>query len=503
MSALQSFGVGLSFMVQNPISFVYLILGVFMGMVFGAIPGLTAALAVSLVLPFTYAMVAQNGLTTLIAIYVGGISGGLVSAILLNIPGTPSSLVTCFDGSPMAKKGRAGDALSLGVFASLFGGIFSALALIIIAPQLARIALIFGPWEYFAMGVMGLSVVVSLCSGQDLLKGLIGTIIGILLGSVGMDSVSGVARFNFGAWQLYAGLGNLPTLMGLFALAEILTQLRTLHQSGSVLQTGKVRFFPEKRLIKGHLRNYFVSSVIGTIIGILPGVGQSTASMIAYNQARQASKEPEKFGTGCEDGIIASEAANNAVCGGAIIPMLTMGIPGDTVTAILLGGLVVHGLQPGPLLFTSNAEIVGVVFAAYLIANIVMYVMFMKLMKVFIKLLSVPLKYLFPILIVMCTLGSFTVNNRIFDIWVLFGVGILGYILTNNGFALPPVVLGYILSTIIESNFRTALIGARGSFAEVFTRPIACVLLLVAVIMILWPLVKMARDKKAKAKRSA
>lgn len=496
MSALSTLGSGLEFMIHNPISFVYLIVGVFFGMVFGAIPGLTAALAVSLILPFTYAMVAQNGLTTLIAIYVGGISGGLVSAIMLNIPGTPSSLVTCFDGSPMAKQGRAGEALSLGVFASLFGGTFSALALIIIAPQLAKIALIFGPWEYFAMGVMGLAVVVSLCSTGDIIKGLIGAIIGLLLGSIGMDSVSGVARFNFGAWQLNAGLGNLPTLMGLFALAEILTQLGTMNQTGQVLQSGKIRFFPEKRLVQGHMKNYCLSSLIGTVIGILPGVGQSTACMIAYNQARQTSKTPEKFGTGCEDGVIASEAANNAVCGGALIPMLTMGIPGDTVTAILLGGLVVHGLQPGPLLFSSNADIIGVVFVAYLLANFVMYVMFMKLMKFFIKVLSIPMKYLFPILLIMCSLGSFTGNNRIFDIWVLFAVGILGYVLTHCGFALPPIVLGYILSKIIESNFRTALIGARGNFGEILTRPIALALMAVAAVMIIWPLAKMAREKK-------
>lgn len=500
MAALTSVGIGLEFMIQNPISFVYLVLGVFFGMVFGAIPGLTAALAVSLILPFTYAMVAQNGLTTLIAIYVGGISGGLVSAILLNIPGTPSSLVTCFDGSPMARSGRAHHALSLGVFASLFGGVFSGLALIIIAPQLAKIALIFGPWEYFAMGVMGLAVVISLCSTDDLLKGLIGAIIGLLIGSIGMDSVSGVSRFSFGFWQLNAGLGNLPTLMGLFALTEILTQLRTINQKGAVLKTEKVRFIPERELVVPHLKNYFRSSIIGTLIGILPGVGQSTACMIAYDQAKQSSKYPEKFGTGIEDGVIASEAANNAVCGGAIIPMLTMGIPGDTVTAILLGGLVVHGLQPGPLLFQTNQDIIGVVFVAYLLANFVMYAMFLKLMPFFIKVLTIPLKYMFPILLVMCSLGSFTVNNRIFDIWVLFVIGLLGYTLVNNGFALPPVVLGYILSKIIESNFRTALIGARGDFGEILTRPIAMGLMFVAVIMVVWPMIKKAKKKKAAAK---
>ena len=501
MSALTSVGIGLEFMIQNPISFVYLTLGVFFGMVFGAIPGLTASLAVTLILPFTYAMVAQNGLTTLIGIYVGGISGGLVSAILLNIPGTPSSLVTCFDGSPLARQGKAHDALSLGVFASLFGGVFSALALIIIAPQLAKIALLFGPWEYFAMGVMGLAVVVSLCSTDDLLKGLIGAIIGLLIGSVGMDSVSGVSRFTFGFWQLGAGLSNLATLMGLFALTEILTQLSTFNQKSTVLKSEKVRFFPDlKRLFFPNIKNYIRSSAIGTIIGILPGVGQSTACMIAYDQAKQASDHPENFGKGEHNGVIASEASNNAVCGGAIIPMLTMGIPGDTVTSILLGGLVVHGLQPGPLLFQTNQDIIGVVFVAYFLANFVMYAMFMKLMPFFIKVLTIPLKYMFPILLVMCSLGSFTVNNRVFDIWVLLIIGLLGYILINCGFSLPPIVLGYILASIIESNFRTALMGSRGNFADIFTRPIAMGLMIFATIMVIWPLYKMRKKKAAAAK---
>ena len=500
MSGFATLGFGLEWFIQNPISFVYLILGVFFGMVFGAIPGLTAALAVSLILPFTYAMVAQNGLITLVAIYVGGISGGLCSAILLNIPGTPSSLVTCFDGSPMARSGRAGQALGLGVFASLLGGIFSAFALILIAPQLAKVALAFGSWEYFAMGIMGLSVVISLCSGQDLIKGLIGAVIGIFLGSVGLDNVSGVPRFTFGAWQLYAGFSNLATLMGLFALAEILGQVGHLNQHGKLIEHEKVGFFPKKQFFFGHIKNYLTSATLGTIIGILPGVGQSTASMIAYNTQVQVSKHPETFGKGDPDGVIASETANNAVCGGALIPMLTMGIPGDTVTAILLGGLVVHGLAPGPLLFQTNTDLIGAVFMAYVIANFVMYAMFMGLMNVFIKLLTIPLKYMFPLLLVMCSLGSFTINNRIFDIWVLFGIGILGYILVNCGFSLPPIVLGYILSGMIESNFRTAIIGAEGNFAAVFNRPIALALLAVSIIMFVFPIIKMAIKKKKGSK---
>lgn len=501
METLASVGIGLEFMIQNPISFLYLVFGVFFGMVFGAIPALSAALAVSLILPFTYSMLPQNGLTTLVAIYVGGISGGLVSAILLNIPGTVASLVTCFDGSPMAKKGRARDALSIGVFSSLFGGIISGLALIVIAPQLAKVALVFGPWEYFALGIMGLGVVISLSSSGDMLKGLIGAVLGILVGTVGIDSVSGVHRFTFGMWQLGAGFSQLPVLMGMFAMTEIFTQVRNIRQHGNILhETKRLSLIPERKLFKGQTFNLIRSSVIGILIGILPGVGQSTASMIAYDQAKKASKTPEKFGTGIEDGLVASEAANNAVCGGAMIPMMTMGIPGDAITAILLGGFVVHGLQPGPLLFTANKDIVGVVFVAYMLACVVMYIMLMTLMPLFIKTLTLPLKYMFPILLVLCALGSFTLNNRVFDIWVLFGIGLFGYMLVNNGIPLSPTVLGYVLSKIIESNYRTALIGARGDFGEILTRPIAIGLLLFTVVMTVMPIINKKRKEKTARK---
>lgn len=492
---MSTLATGIQYFLDNPLVLALMFLGVFLGIVFGAIPGLTAALAVSLALPFTYGMLPQEGILLLIALYVGGISGGLTSAILLNIPGSPASLVTCFDGSPMAKQGRQGEALAIGVLASLLGGLFSAVALILIAPQLAKVALVFGPWEYFTMGIMGLAVVVSLCS-QDLVKGFIGAIIGLLIASVGMDPVSGVSRFTFGIWQMDAGLGNLPVLMGLFAFAEILSQLNSLRQKYNILSLKGMRVLPKKEHFTSFVPTYLLSAVIGTVIGILPGVGQSTASLLAYNEARSISKQPEKFGTGCEEGVIASETANNAVCGGALIPMMTMGIPGDTVTAILLGGLVVHGMQPGPLLFSTNQEMVGVMFVAYILSNIAMFILMMLLMKVFIRLLSVPMRYMFPFLLLMCMVGTYTVNNRLFDTWVLFVIGIAAYILVNCGFSLPPIVLGYVLGSIIESNFRTAMIGANGNVGELFTRPIALGLLAVAVLMVALPSIKRAKERK-------
>lgn len=493
---------GLQTFIDEPILFVLLTAGVFFGMVFGAIPGLTAALAVSLLLPFTFAMTAHQGITTLIGVYVGGISGGLIAAILLNIPGSPASLVTCFDGSPMARKGHANDALTLGVFSSFVGGIMSAVLLMAIAPQLAKIALKFGAWEYFAMGLMGLSVVVSLCA-DDKIKGFLSAIVGLVLAMVGMDAVSGIPRFTFGFWQLNGGLDTLDVLMGLFAMTEVLQQLKTIDRKFAIMDPGKVKAVPTREMLKGTLKTHIIGGLIGTFIGILPGIGQTTASLMSYSTNMQLSDHPEKFGTGITEGIVASEVANNSCCGGALIPMMTLGIPGDLVTSILLGGLIVHGLQPGPLLFTTSMDIIGIIFAAYLLSNIIMYVMEMGLMKVFIKLLKVPMNLLLPIILLMCVVGTITVNNRVFDSWVLLGVGVIGYFLVNNGFPLAPIVLGYILGSIIESNMRTALISNQANFMSLFTKPISVGLLLFAVFMFVFPIILKKRNAKKQAAKAA
>ncbi len=317
-------------MLGTPIIILVIIWGVFMGVVFGSIPGLTGALAISLVLPFTYHMTPDMALPLLIAIYVGAIVGGLISAILLNIPGTPSSLVTCFDGSPMAKRGEHSKALVLGCFSSLVGGLIGGLAMIFISGPLATFALKFDCWEYFSMGMMGLCVIVALV-GKDPLKGFIAAVIGILIGMFGADDVTAVPRFTFGMWQLNAGFSQLPVLMGFFAITEILSSLRTIQNKITVSKIGRIPMFPKREWLKGTGKTMGVSSILGTCIGILPGVGQTTASLLAYSTAKNNSKHPEKFGTGCNEGIVASEAANNAVCGGALIPMMAIGIPGDVI----------------------------------------------------------------------------------------------------------------------------------------------------------------------------
>lgn len=495
MSGLNALLVGSREVFTQPTLWLLMIGGSLFGIVFGAIPGLTGALAVTILLPFTYSMTDVSGLTLLVAVYVGSISGGLISATLLNIPGTPSAICTTFDGAPLARKGRPEDALMIGVFSSLIGGLFSAICLVFIAPSLAKISLIFGSWEYFAMGFMGLCVVVSLTS-KDRIKGFMSAMIGLTMAMVGMDSVTGVARLTFGKWQLNAGLATLPALMGLFALAEVLKQIRGIGQEAIPLKFKKIGLWPRKGLLKGCGKTMTVSAVIGTLVGILPGVGSSTASMLAYNQAVQMSPTPEKFGTGHEEGIVASETANNAVCGGALIPMMALGIPGDVITAVLLGALVVHGVQPGPQLFVNSGDLVGTVFVTYIISNVVMYLLMLILMRVFVKIIKVPLQYLLPLIMLMCIVGAITTNNRTFDAWCLLLIGIVAYLLLANGLSAAPIVLGFILGSTVESNFRTAIISGKGSVMGLFSRPVALVLIAFGIFMVMWDFIKGLIKKK-------
>lgn len=487
---------GFTAIFSDPMALVLLVFGVFMGIVFGCIPGLTAVLGVTLMIPFTYTMTPVQGLTLLIAIYVGGISGGLITATLINIPGTPSSIFTCYDGYPMAKSGKPGQALSIGVFASVIGGLVSAVALFFLAPQLSKVSLIFGNWEYFAVALVGLAVVITMAA-DDLLKGLVGALIGIVLGSFGIDAVSGVQRLTFGNWQLMNGLNSTALMMGLFAICEILIQCRDLAKDKKNIDVGKMSFFPPFKEMKGCGVPLTLGCLIGTGIGILPGIGQNASTLITYNQSKKLSKHPERFGKGSPEGICASEASNNAVNGGALIPLITLGIPGDLVTAALIGGLMIHGLQPGPLLFTTDLDVVGAVMVSYFLANIVMYVMELGLMKVFVKAVNIKFSYLFPAIIMFCVLGTFALNNRTFDLWVLILCGILAYVLTELGVDMAPVILGYILGPLVEKYFRMAMTAENGNFAAVVHRPIAVVCLIIAVLFLVVPLFSSKlREKK-------
>ena len=470
----------------------YLIVGTLLGLLFGVIPGLTSALAILLLLPFTYFMEPATGMGMLIAIYVGGISGSLVAAILLNIPGTPASIVTTWDGYPMAKQGRAEEAISVALFSSLFGGLVSCFALVFLAPQIASIALKFSYWEYFSLGIMGMVVVVGI-TAKNFTKGWIAAIIGIFIASIGFDPVSGtIIRFDFGLRSLIGGIDVLVLVVGIFVMGEILKQteeLRSGIKSEVLPVRQKIPLFPKIRFIVDNFQNLSISSMIGVGIGIIPGVGQVTAATIAWSQARALSKSPETYGKGNVGGIIASESSNNAVNGGALIPMTTLGIPGDVVTLLLLSGFIMHGLHPGPLLFRDKPELVGSIFVAYIISNFLMYFIAFYLMRIFIRLLSVHTRLLFPILLAFSLLGVYVANNVIIDIWFVIVFGVISYLLVKAQFPMLPLALGYILHPILESNFRKGMIANDYEIFSLFQYPIAIFIISISIIGLVVPFI--------------
>ncbi|EDL65579.1 tripartite tricarboxylate transporter permease [Bacillus sp. SG-1] len=485
----------------TPMTMVIIFIGVILGLFFGSVPGLTATMAVAICLPITYTMDPAMGMALLMGLYIGGISGGLIPAILLKIPGTPSSIATTFDGYPMAQKGEAGKAFGLAITFSFLGGLLSIAALILIAPPLAEFALRFGPIQYFAITLFAMTLISSLSEGS-ILKGLLGALIGMAIAMVGSAPIDAFPRFTFGLTDLDAGFNLLPVLIGLFALGEILmTAEKKINPSLSKKVNHKVKGFGYKITeFVGQWWNFLRSSLIGIGIGILPGLGGGPANLIAYATAKNQSKHPEQFGKGAPDGVVASESANNASVGGALIPLMALGIPGDTVTAMLLGGLMMHGLQPGPLFFTQNVDIVYGIFAALIIANIAMIIFLFSGMRVFIKLLSIPKHILFPIIIVLCVVGAFGVNNRIFDIFALIFFGVLGFLLIKFKFPIAPVILGFILGPIAELSLRRGLMLTKGDFTPFIIDPIAAVFWIIAITSIVLKVVKSFRDNKAEVR---
>jgi putative tricarboxylic transport membrane protein len=479
----------------HPSVIILLIFGVFLGIIFGAIPGLTATLGVTLMIPFTFTMTATQGLSLLIGIYVGGISGGLITATLINIPGTPSSICTCWDGYPMAKKGKPSEALAIGVFVSLVGGTVSAMALFLIAPWLANIALKLQSWEMFSVCLMGLAIVAVMTS-EDLIKGLIGMFLGLLLACIGMDVILGVPRLTFGNWHLMSGLQATALMMSLFAIREILDQVVHLGEKRPKMVLKKVSFIPPFKNMFNRkegincLKPMTIGSLFGTFIGILPGgIGQNAATILSYNQSKAVSKRPELYGTGNPEGICASEASNSAVNGGALVPLITLGVPGDMVTAALIGGLTIHGLQPGPRLFVDQPTVVGTIMVVYFLSSIILYFMELGLMKAFIKMIEVRLSYLFPAVIVFCILGVYSFNQQSFDIGFLVFFGLVGYVLNQFKIDLVSIILGFILGPLIEKYFKMGLILDEGNFGALLNHPVAMVCLGISAAFIIVPLV--------------
>ena len=471
----------------DPFSLLCLTLAMAYGILLGAIPGLTATMAVALMIPLTYTLPKSVAMVTFIAVYIGGISGGLISAILLRMPGTPSSIATTFDGYPMARNGMAGRALGTAIQASFIGGIFSAIALIIIAPPLADFAVNFGPFEYAALACFALSMVSSL-SEKDRLKGLMSALLGLFFSCVGQSPIDGTRRFTFGFSDMDGGFEILSVLIGLFAVSELLNTSGNLYEKVEKIEArlNFRSFFPPVRETLSKWRSYLRASVIGTFMGILPGIGGGPGGLVAYAQEKRASKTPEKFGTGIPEGLIASESSNNAVTGGALIPMLTLGIPGDATTAIVMGGFIVHDIRPGPLLFQNSPDIITIILLSVLFCNVLMLAVETLAIRGFVRILDVPKHRLVPIIIMLCAVGVAGVNNRMFDVWAMLFFGFLGYILERNGYPLAPFVLGFILGPMVEENARRTVL-FYDSWTALLERPIGiCLLLLALLPFFLW-----------------
>lgn len=392
----------------------------------------------------------------LVALYIGGISGGLISAILLNIPGTPSSVATCFDGCPLAKQGKAAKALGFAIVYSFLGTIIGVVMLVIISPVLADFAIKFGAYEYCALAIMSLSLVVSL-TGKDMVKGLISAVLGGMFSTVGLSPVDSRQRFTFGVMNLTAGFKLLVFLIGLFAITEVVKCAEeVLHpQHAEVVQDVRLHGFGfTLSEFVGQLWNGFRSAIIGLIIGILPGIGGGVSCVLAYTVAKNSSKYPEKFGTGVIDGVVASETANNTTIGGAMIPLLSLGIPGDAATAMLLGGLMVHNVAPGPLIFQKSGVIVYGIFFAMVVSAFFMMALEFLAMRGFIKLLEIPKHIMLPVIVVLCCIGAIGDSNRIFDVWGVLIFGLLGYLMIKAKIPLIPMILGFILGPMFEENTR-------------------------------------------------
>ena len=472
-----------------PMGLIIIIFGVSFGLLLGAIPGLTATMAVGLMIPLTFGLPPELAFPLLLGLYVGGISGGLVSATLVGIPGTPSSVATVFDAYEMARKGEPGKAMGIGVTSSTFGGLLSGVALVTIAPVLARYALKFGPFEFTTLFLLTFACATAV-TGESRIKGYLSLIVGILLSMVGVDPINGAERFTFGFYQLSGGLSLLPALIGLFSLAQVIEQTKNTSQSQyAVVEMNTFSYFDYFKtwlLIPKHIFLYLRSSLLGIAIGIFPGIGPGLANVLCYTQAKAGSKHPEKFGTGYEEGIIGAETGNNAATGGALIPLLTLGIPGDTVTSLILAAFMLHGIQPGPLLFTSNKLFIYIIFVSFFVANIIMYLLLTVSSRVFIKALSVPNYILSPVLLVFCAVGSFALNNRVFDIWVFLFFGLLGFIFKKLDIPLLPILMGLILGSKFETEFRGAIIVGKGSLLPFFTRPISLVLIVISVFLVIF-----------------
>jgi len=479
-------------MALNPINLVFIIIGVFLGLFVGAIPGLSSPMAITVLIPITYSLGPLRAMYILLGIYVGTKLGGSFPAIMVRTPGTPAGACTAQDGHPMAQQGKAGLALGYATLSSTVGGLAGWILLFAAAPAIALVAVKLTNADVAVLAFMGLIFVATLSRGS-MLKGLISVAIGLLLSTVGLDPITGLARYTFGITQLMGGLEFVSAMIGLFAIAVVFSDMSEVFKPG--IKTGRAKIvLPPLRDFFKRWKALLVGIMWGAIMGPIPGVGAVGATWIGYSFMKSRSKHPEKFGTGIPEGIIVPESANNMVTGGALVPMMTLGIPGDPSTAVMLGALMLHGLRPGPLFFSESPDLAWGIIGGMLFTNIFMLLIALASIGIFIKALGYKRSVIFPLVLVMAVIGSFANTNSMFSVWVALGFGILGYFMEKYGFSIPCVVLSLILGRIIEENMRLALIQSRGSYLVFLKSWPSAIGLFLIVFVIFMEILRMVRE---------
>ncbi|MBA7524230.1 hypothetical protein ES705_16367 [subsurface metagenome] len=467
-------------------------LGVFLGIIFGAIPGLGSTSGTALLIPISYVMEPAQALIFLAAIYQGSTYGGSISAILFKIPGSSEAVMTLLDGYEISKKGNPEKALNLALISSVFGGFIGVIALIVLTPQLSKFALAFSSAEYFALCLLAISAISGI--GDSPIRGLIAGLFGFLIAAIGIDSISGTVRFTFGLGSLQAGVPLVPVLIGLFAGSEVFYNIacgkwKDEHTQIKITKKISITFGYIKDLLK-YKWVFLRSSLIGIVVGILPGVGVTAASIISYNAEVRFSKEPEEFGKGKIEGVIAPEAANNAAVGGAFVPLLSLGIPGSATTAVILAAFILHGLMPGPLLIIQQKQLVYTLFGGMLISVVLLYIFALFLIKVFAKVLVLPYSLLASTVFLVCLVGSLVVVGRLYGVVIMFIFSIFGFVMRHYEYPAAPLMLGVVLGPILEPSLRRALLIAKGNFFMVISRPISALIIVISIIIFILPLIK-------------
>lgn len=494
MDALQYWIQGFA-VATTPMNLLYAFIGCVLGTLIGVLPGLGPAAGTAILIPVTFSLDPIGGIIMLTAIYYGAMYGGTITSVLVNVPGEAASVITCLDGFQMAKQGRAGPALGIAAIGSFIGGTFATFALMVVSLPLATFALRFGPPEVFALLMVGLSLVTGL-SGRSLLAALVMTGFGLILAMIGMDPVRGAPRFTFGIPPLYDGVGFIPVVMGLFGIGEILLSME--KPVLEVIKTKLTDLLPRReewRVSSGAIGR---GTVIGFFLGLIPGIGAIIPTFLAYAVEKKVSKHPEKFGTGVIEGVASPETANNAYANGAMVPLLTLGIPGSPTLAVLMGAFIIHGLTPGPFLFQERPDVVWGLIASMYLGNVILLVLNLPLVGLWAKLLEIRYQFLYPGILLFCILGAYSLNQSVFDVGVMIVFGVLGYIFRKIDWPLAPTVLALILGPMMERALRTSLEMSAGDLTILVTRPISAVLILIAAIVLLTPGIRLLGKKAGK-----